>query len=669
MIGYQIAVNAPLKNPLSYSPPDLTPPIQQIKRGDIVQVPLGKRVTTGVVLGTQELDTSFQWKSVLGFSNWPALPEPYLDWLLWIAEYYIYPLGQVVHLCLPPLSKEKGRKKTKIFPMDSTPIPTPILTKEQDQVFNAIREQKKFGVHYIYGVTGSGKTEVYMRLLQDVVEAGGAGLVLVPEISLTPQLMTRFTHRFPGQVAVLHSQLTDRERTDQWWAVQRGEKKVLVGARSAIFCPIPGLRMIILDEEHEPSYKQDEKLRYHARDAAIVLSQKLNCPLVLGSATPSLEAWKNIKEKKFSLHSMTTRVGNRPIPKIEIIDLRETRAAKKDVSENKLPFWLSQELYEAIQNTLLNNQQTALFLNRRGVANLVFCTACGKRFQCPDCEIGLTLHGKSQLVCHYCHWTEILKSKCPECHSEKLEILGLGTEAIERDLRLLLPSARLLRADRDEIQSRQDLDAFVSAVEKREVDILIGTQMIAKGLDFPFLTTVGILLADIGFNLPDFRAAERSIQLILQMAGRGGRHLTKDARVLVQTFNPEHSSLVAAEKFDLMAFVEQELAFRSQYAYPPYWRLAMIKVSSLDKAKGMAAAQFLANRGLGFLKANPLPSDLKILGPSPSPLGRIRNRYRFQILIKAQSSNALHSLLNFILKVDTPNGTKVQVDIDPMNMM
>jgi primosomal protein N' (replication factor Y) len=457
----------------------------------------------------------------------------------------------------------------------------PVMTEEQHASFESISKFKTFSSHLVFGVTGSGKTEIYLRLLEKVLEEGKTGIVLVPEISLTPQLIQRFSRRFGDKIAALHSQLTDRERTTQWWDIIEGRKRILVGARSALFCPIQNLGLIIVDEEHEPSYKQDEKLKYNGRDAAVMLAKQADCPIVLGSATPSLETWKNAVEKKYHLHTLKNRVANRSLPDMLVVDLREEKASEeaqklKEEKYSHLPFWMSPLLFEKMRSTLDDGYQAALFLNRRGVAQMVLCPACGHTRECPNCDINLTLHHHTHLVCHYCDYHESLKNKCPDCSEGHLEAMGLGTELLENDLAKLFPDKKIARADRDEIQTRTDLEDLILGMEEGTIDILVGTQMIAKGLDFPKLKLVGLVLADVGFNLPDFRATERSFQLITQMSGRSGRHVKpgeSPGTVVIQTYNPEHESLVFAQKHDFEGFAQQELNNRSALSYPPVGKL------------------------------------------------------------------------------------------------
>jgi primosomal protein N' (replication factor Y) len=671
-----VAVDAPLPTPLSYL---LNQEYGHVERGQSVHVPLGKRHAHGVVLGpTNKSATESEFKlRPIGELNLdrPCLPEPYMRWLEWMANYYLHPIGLVMETVFPPLTKKSKRVNKKksvkkpVVPTVSEQSAPPDLTPEQTQALKDIQSLPGFQVHLLHGVTGSGKTEVYLNLLKEVVAQGKQGLVLVPEIALTPQLIDRFSKRFPDQIAVLHSHLTEREKTNQWWSMVSGEKKILIGARSALFCPLPELGLIVLDEEHEPSYKQDEKLKYHARDSAIVLANKLNIPIVLGSATPSLESWNNALSGKYRLHRMAERVNSRPMPSIEVIDLRQENQRRKE-TPSELPFWLSTSLHEELKRIFAYDEQAALFLNRRGIAQSAQCRACGIASECPNCSVSLTLHGNSHLVCHYCDYSERLNINCPNCGEEEMLPLGLGTEKIEADMLALFPNLRIARADRDEIQSREHLESMIQAVEKHEVDLLIGTQMIAKGLDFPKLNLVGLVLADVGFHWPDFRASERSFQLLTQVSGRSGRQTA--GRVVIQTYNPDHPSVRFTVAGDFRGFAQAELVERADLCYPPAWRMAMFRIHGSDPQQTKLCAARLVERAQALRTQIPsYQNDLHVLGPAQAPLFKLRGRFRFQVMVKCDSAQKLNAFCRQILSNESwlPTGTKVQIDIDPFQML
>lgn len=671
----RVAVNAPLLEPLSY----IENPEFKSQRGDIVNVPLGRRTTMGIVLGPDNTtaNAEIKYKAISSQeTQWPPFDDAFLKWLEWIAEYYIYPLGQVAQQALPPLKKSikpRASKRPPVVPVLERKS-KPTLTAEQATCLNNIDLSKGFSAHLVNGVTGSGKTEIYLRLFEECLKQNKKGIFLLPEISLTPQLVNRFVERFGDEVAVFHSQLTDRERTDQWWQIVEGQKKILIGARSALFCPLKNLGLIVVDEEHETSFKQDEKLKYNGRDCAVMLARFSQCPVVLGSATPSLESWKNQLDGKYHLHTLISRVAHRPMPKIEIIDMREEKDNEKRKAQ--LPFWLSQVLYEKIVISLDKKEQTALLLNRRGLANLVFCRTCGYSAECPNCDVSLILHARHHLICHYCDYHENFKLKCPDCNEGELSPMGLGTEKVEEDLRILFPEARIARADRDEIQSRVEMEELISDMENEKIDILVGTQMIAKGLDFPKLNLVGLVLADVGFNLPDFRATEKSFQLILQMSGRSGRHtqLNTDeiGSVVVQTYNTTHDSLLYAQKHDYLGFAKNELQNREPLHYPPYQKMIVFRIQSISTEAAQTTAQMVKTRLTSIIeKYGSHFSGVDVLGPAFAPLSKLKNQYRLHVIIKGEQPKALNALARQMLSDEkwVPSQVRVIVDVDPASLL
>jgi len=678
---WQVAVDAPLFGALTYSDADLELKERALlQRGNWVRIPLGNRFTHGLVIGiANPAETSFEIKSINKICfDWPKIEESFLTWVEWLADYYIYPVGEVAAAVLPPLekkistSKNSSRKSPviKLVAADSSPK----LTEEQSAVVNAVLEKNKFGVHLIFGVTGSGKTEVYMNILSKHLERGQRGLVIVPEISLTPQLLNRFTARFGDRVATIHSHLTPREKTNQWWKMVDGDKQILIGARSAMFCPIPNLGVIIVDEEHEPSFKQDEYLKYHARDAAVKLAQLKEIPILMGSATPSLESWNNALQGRYHLHRLSRRVEDRSMPNVQVVDLKKQRLLRKE-KPSQLPSWLSEELLSEIEIHLEQNKQVAIFLNRRGFANVVQCPGCAFILECPNCDISLTLHGKHHLICHYCDYRQMLSPLCPSCNQSDLISLGLGTEQIESDLKDLFPDKRLARADRDEITSREDIEDLVHRMEQGEIDILIGTQMIAKGLDFANLNLVGIVNADVGLHLPDFRSAERGFQIITQVSGRAGRHVKlgeNAGKVVIQAYSPEHPAIICAKNADYETFATEELKNRQELLYPPFGKMAVIRISSSKLEKVHIVSKMVAERGRELMRRFPSSyGELTILGPSEYPLARLRNQHRYQVLIKGLKSQMINSFIRQLVgdRKWIVSQVKVHVDVDPMNML
>jgi primosomal protein N' (replication factor Y) len=673
---WKVAVEAPLPSALHYRIPIELEKDARLKRGQSITVPLGKkRKIAGVLLEESTDDGVYKLKDIASFDEQkPILHDTFLKWLEWLAKYYVHPLGMVVEMAFPPLAKRmKPRlsKKSAVTP-ELVQVSPPTLTVEQAKVIADIQAHPEFQVHLVHGVTGSGKTEIYMKLMEEVVRSGRQGLVLVPEISLTPQLIERFTARLGNDIAVIHSHLTPREKTEQWWAMVEGKKQILIGARSALFCPLPRLGMIVVDEEHESSFKQDEKLKYHARDAAVMLGKFSDCPVVLGSATPSLESWQNAKLGRYRLHQLKERVASREMPDIEVVDLRVERDERKVLGNTDLPFWCGDVLYSALEENLARGEQSALFLNRRGIAQAVVCPKCGWVPACPNCEVKLTLHGKSNLLCHYCDYHETLREICTECKVGEPRPLGLGTELLEKDLLRLFPKARVIRMDRDEINSREDLEHAVHAIENREVDFLVGTQMIAKGLDFPGLTLVGLVMADVAFNLPDFRASERSFQLLTQVAGRSGRHLdNRRGRVVIQTYNPDHPSIEYTVAHDFAGFAEFELKFRDALKYPPFWRLASFRIQGVSLERVEQTAAKLRSQAMALKSHSKSFENIEILGPAPAPLARLRNQYRYQLLLKGPDSNLLGAFCRTLVENQdwVPSAIKIMVDIDAVHLL
>lgn len=657
---FEVAVNSPLDQTYTYK---LLTPEDETRdyAGHFVKVPLRRQITEGVILKeVSKPDVEYEIKEIHELSaEAQPISKKYLDWLMWISDYYMYPLGQTLPLMFPPLKKEgKARKSSPLPDVEKKDFVK--LSEEQEEAYQKISSLKGFQTHLLWGITGSGKTEVYLELLRKTIAEGKQGLVLVPEISLTPQLLRRFTERFGDEVAVIHSHLTEREKTNQWWSIVDGKKKILIGARSALFCPFPNLGVIVIDEEHETSFKQDEKLKYHARDCAIMLAKSLEIPIVLGSATPSLESWKNAKDGKFHLHHLKNRISKAQLPEIHVLDMRE----KDKEKHPNLPQWMTQDLYDKIQQRLGDGEQVALFLNRRGLSQVVMCRDCGDIRGCPNCDVSLSLHAKIHLVCHYCGYSEDLKTICGVCKQGEPKAIGIGTEKIEEEVKSLFPRAKTIRLDRDEIYNRETLEHAIQAVESGEADILIGTQMIAKGLDFPKLTLVGVLLADIGFNFPDFRTSERNYQLLSQVSGRPGRH-SMNGEVVIQTYNPEYTSLTYAQKNDYAGFADQELQNREELNYPPYGRLASVRIQGLDLGKVKKAVTLIEKNSYLLQKKFP---NLMVLGPVQSPIFKLKNKYRYQMLIKSKNAKSIRDFCSYLFKhTELPSGIQINIDIDPMN--
>jgi len=537
------------------------------------------------------------------------------------------------------------------------------LNAEQALALQRIKNQivaDKFGVILLQGVTGSGKTEVYLRAIADVVAAGRQAIVLVPEIALTPQTIRRFRERF-AQVAILHSDLTDAERHRQWRDIRQGRADVVIGARSAVFAPVQDLGLIVIDEEHENSFKQDTSPRYHARDVAIMRASLVGVPVVLGSATPSLESYQNVRAiGHYQEARLNQRVGGRPLPPVHIIDMRQ------EAVERKGQHTLSRALEKAIGEAWRKQEQVILFLNRRGFSTHLFCVKCGHVAKCPDCDVGLTYHTKpGVLQCHYCGHQEPPPERCPACSAETINYWGTGTQRVEEEMRQKFPDIRLGRMDADAMRQRGGHASLLSAFRDGEVDVLLGTQMVAKGLDFPNVTVVGVVNADVALSLPDFRANERTFQLITQVAGRTGRG-PKGGEVFVQTFQPEHLTIQLAAKHDYEAFAQDELATRKARGYPPFGRLARILVRSQSHQKAHEAIQVLAGRLIEPARI----VGVQILGPQACPIAKISRFWRYHILLKAPSAKALLHLWDMARDDLTPPGNiQMAIDVDPQSTL
>jgi primosomal protein N' (replication factor Y) len=527
--------------------------------------------------------------------------------------------------------------------------------------------QQKPNVFLLHGVTGSGKTEVYLQAIDHALSQGRGAIVLVPEISLTPQTVERFKARFAvGQratlVAVLHSHLSDGERHDEWHKIREGRARIVIGARSAVFAPVDPLGLIIVDEEHEHSYKQEEAPRYHARDVAVVRAQKEGAVVVLGSATPSMETYHHAKGGKYHLLEMLSRADDKSLPWVRVMDMRGEGRHDKGI-----PI-LSQQLKEAIDQRLEKREQTMLFLNRRGYASSLQCPQCGYVAGCPQCSLSLTYHRRQQrLRCHLCGHDERAPICCPvdTCRSAEIRFAGVGTERVEDTLARLYPTASIRRMDSDTLKKKEDYKRILTEFRQGKVDILIGTQMIAKGLHFPNVTLVGIIYADLSLHIPDFRAGERTFQLITQVAGRAGRGEV-EGDVYVQSFTPFHPAIQYARRHDYVGFYEQEWEFREQTSYPPALRLALVTLRGRQEAKLKLSADHLRQAIEG---ATQDIQGFSLAGPAPAPLERAENHYRYQILMRAQRMSRLSARLAGVMdSMRLPQGVKVSIDIDPVNL-
>jgi len=558
-------------------------------------------------------------------------------------------------------------------PLDKTPKNEVLVLnpnqKAASGLINTAIQAKNPEVFLLHGITDSGKTEVYLQCVQQVISLGGQAIILVPEIALTPQMVDIFYARFGSTVAILHSRLSAGERFNDWNRVQSGEARVILGTRSAIFAPVTDLRLVVIDEEHEPSYKQEENPRYHARTVALRLAKQYQAVVVLGSATPSLYSYSRaLSGGPFRLSELSHRVDRRPLPEIRIIDMRqEAKGGNRHL--------FSQPLQEAIQDRLNKKEQIILFLNRRGYATFVFCRACGLVMKCPHCNISLCYHANNNLICHYCNYLLPAPSLCPDCQEQYLGYFGAGTQKIEKEITLLFPQAKVLRLDKDTVSRKNAHRQIIMTFQEGEADILIGTQMVAKGLDIPGVTLVGVINADITLHMPDFRASERTFQLLMQVAGRAGRS-SKGGEVLVQTYSPQHYAIVAAQKQVYLDFFRQEMMVRRKMNYPPFTRLCRLVLSGTDPdIAAKAAGELGAKLKLKALNLTPLQEEqIEILGPVMAPLAKIKDHYRWHLILKAKEITILRAAAQIALnwyeeKTVLKRKVKLVVDLDPQNMM
>lgn len=599
----------------------------------------------------------------------PILGADIIELCKWVGEYYFCSWGEALSAAVPGgLKKGKVKMTSRITEglgqgvvLGTKLVPNAGQKQALDKITASINNSE-FQVFLLHGITSSGKTEVYLQAIDHVLGQGKTAIYLVPEISLTPQAVERFKSRFGDQVSILHSHLTAGQRYQQWENIKTGQSKIVVGARSAIFAPVRDLGLVIVDEEHENSYKQEDVPRYHARDTGIMRAAQGKAVVVLGSATPSLESFCNVNKGKYSLLELKTRIDNRLLPEVAIVDMRKEIFGKKQTV-------LSRRLEEQIQQCLQRKEQVILFLNRRGFSTYCLCCKCGYVAECPHCSVTLTYHSHNQeLICHYCNYRTLPQTICPECQSQYIGYLGLGTQKVESELNRCFPHSRIERMDTDSVSKRGAHESILKSFQKGEIDIIIGTQMIAKGLDFPNVTLVGVINADVTLNFPDFRAAERTFQLLTQVAGRSGRGPVP-GRVIIQTYSPDNYAVLASSQHDYNSFIKQELIFRKQLSYPPYLNLINIVIRSKHENKVIKAIEKL-NRRIKELFQQPNLPRFSIMGPAPMPLAKLRGMFRWGLTIKTPDITRTNVLLKKIVTKDiTPSGVKIKIDIDPQVMM
>ena len=547
--------------------------------------------------------------------------------------------------------------QTAILPTQALP-----LMEEQARALEMIKEaivQPHMETVLLEGVTGSGKTEVYLQAIECVRQRGDGAIVLVPEIALTPQTVERFRARFGEGVAVLHSALSEGERHDEWHRIRRGEALIVVGARSALFAPLEKVGILIVDEEHEPTYKQDESPRYHARDVALMRGRLERCAVVLGSATPSFESYRNVALGRYHVAQLTKRVDDRKMPMIRAIDMA------REIAESGQPTLFSKQLVQGIYDRLDRREQVILFLNRRGFASTLQCEACGYVKECHACAISMTYHKKAQVVrCHMCGAQEDVPKRCPQCNQPSFAYSGSGTEKMEEVLAKLFPKARIARMDSDTMRRKEAYQEVLGRFRSGKIDLLIGTQMIAKGLDFPNVTLVGVLNADLSLYMPDFRAGERTFQLLTQVAGRAGRGDVA-GEVIIQTYSPQHPAIQSACSMDQRRFVEEDMAFRKEMNYPPFTHLLLVTFRGLVEVEVAHAAEAFE----AALKPM-VPAAVKVSPAMPSPLARAKGFYRYQVMLRCEHTIKMTRPVQFLLSQQRlPKGVQVTLDVDALSLM
>lgn len=657
---------------LTYALPEEYLAICQI--GMRVEVPLGKRHVVGVVMDIQKGVPPCKDVRPIAhlLDKQPLLTKPQLELCQFAATYYVASLSEFVQLCLPKsiLKRQKKTKATFHIP-PSVQQKTILLTKEQADAIQTIIQNQEQTAFLLQGVTGSGKTQVYIELAKHALKQNRSVLILVPEIALTPQLHARFVENLCEPVLLFHSQITAAQKREAMCALLHKDVRVVVGVRSAIFVPMPDLGLIVVDEEHDSSFKQEENPKYNARDLALWRAKNERATIVLGSATPSLESMHNVHQGKLRQIRLLERVpGSSGMPLVELVDLRDRtkRRLERPKTEGQSMAILTKLLQDGLEKTLSLGEQAILFLNRRGYAAFVLCEACGDIAKCIHCSVSLTYHkAKNHLLCHLCGFLSPIPPFCAACHEGPLMPLGLGTERVCAEVQQRFPKARVERLDRDTMQHPKALKETLERMRNREIDILVGTQAVSKGHDFPHVSLVGVVFADTALALPDFRASERTFQLLTQVAGRAGRG-NIPGKVLVQTFNPQHIAIQCAKMHDVERFMSQELNERKRFFQPPFSKAALVLVESTDAAKALQ----MACQVQGFIKTHLSQSEMTLLGPVEAPIFKMKNRFRYQLYLRVQTATLRTRVLSKLkdhiqqAKWGTSTNHRIGWDIDPI---
>lgn len=635
----------------------------QVQVGQRVRVPFGRRSVTGMVYALATVPQVAQPRAIEAVVDAePLLPTSVLELAAFVSQHYVAPLDEVIRAIVPPrvrvITRRAPRARTrqsKLLSRAAGGVVTtpPVLEPEQQAAEERIAvplRRHEAATFLLHGVTGSGKTEVYLALLETVLELGGQALVLVPETALTPQAVRRFAARFPGRLAVLDSNLTEAERAAEWWRIRRGEADIVIGPRAAVFAPLPRLQLVVIDEEEASAFKQDRLPRYHAPTVARHLAQDRRAVLVLGSATPSVASYHRAQTGLDRLLELPHRALHRPLPPVSIVDMRAEIHALRFSP-------LSQPVQEAIGGALGRGEQAILFLNRRGLATFVLCRDCGAVRQCPHCSVALVYHlGSHQLQCHYCGSTAPVPTRCPACGSRYIKSFGIGTERIEQEVRAVFPQARVLRLDRDVVRGRDAADQVFEQMLRQEADVLVGTQLVAKGLDLPAVTVVGVVNADTSLHFPDYRAAERTFSLLTQVAGRAGRG-DRPAQVFIQTYSPEHPAVRHARYHDYRGFYREELEVRRRFRFPPFAEMIVLTYAHRDEQRALQTARAFLEQATATIGLRTL-DDIEVLGPSPAFLYRLKDEFRVEVTVKGRALDRLREAL--------PQGKGWTIDVDPM---
>lgn len=652
-----VVIPRPLKTSFTYRvPADL---YQEIQMGSLIEVSFKSKNIEAYVIAvhSSEAEKNYKLKDVIRLIHpEPLFHEKDLKFFQWIADYYQLSLGEVLSCAFPRtvvLKKPKQNLAEDMAQPKHTSVP---LTEEQVHAIKAIQqaiEDKKYKSFLLFGITGSGKTEVYLEAALHALLQNKNSLILVPEIALTPQLRARFEMHFGNLVAVLHSNLTSKKRREFWWQIHNGQRKIVVGARSALFAPLKNIGLIVVDEEHEPSYKQEDRLRYHARDLALLRAHQHEAVVILGSATPSVETFYSAKMGRHELLTLTKRPHNQPLPEVTVVDLKKYSLGQTGSA-------LSEPMKAGLIATISRNEQAILFVNRKGFSSFLLCEDCGHVAKCLNCSVSMTYYkSDTSLRCHYCGLELAAFHACLKCRSYKLRYMGMGTERIEEEISTFLPGITVARLDAHTADTNKKLEDILSSFREGKTQILIGTQMVAKGHDFPNVTFIGIILADLNLHFPDFRSGERTFQLLSQVSGRAGRQ-NKPGKVVLQTFLPDHPVIKTAAKQDYLAFYEFEINERNHFQYPPFSRLAQLEFRNLSENRARDHA-YETQKLLDQLKTQ---VEFFYLGPAAASITKIANQYRWKILLKAEKFSALNSVLKTLRR----EGVRF-IDVDPISTL